>query len=188
MDIIFDNAAKPVNPAFHLFESMGHHVLIPDGSRIYKIDKNIHQQLKDLLAKDDQTGIDEWLMENNLQSLGNIDDLPVTDPPLTSISLAIAQKCNLGCSYCYAQEGGFGVKAKNMPLEMAIAAVDLLFAQNLTAHKMNSAFLGGEPLTNREALQAVTRYAKERAEAESKRINFSITTNGTLLTEDDADF
>ncbi|HTB23757.1 MAG TPA: radical SAM protein [Puia sp.] len=179
---------KALHPSFHLFESMGDHVLIPDGSRIYKIDKSIHQKLEELLAKDDQTGIDQWLMENDLQSLGKIDDEPVTDPPLTSISLAIAQKCNLGCSYCYAQEGGFGVKAKNMPLEKAISAVDLLFAQNFTAQKMNIAFLGGEPLANREALRAVTRYAKERAEAESKRIHFSITTNGTLLTEDDANF
>ncbi len=179
---------KSVHPSFHLFESMGYHVLIPDGSRIYKIDKNIHQKLEELLANNDQVGIDQWLMENDLQSLGQIDDKPVTDPPLTSISLAIAQKCNLGCSYCYAQEGGFGVKSKNMPLEKAIAAVDLLFAQNFTAQKMNIAFLGGEPLANRQALQAVTMYAKDRAEAESKRIHFSITTNGTLLTEDDADF
>jgi len=179
---------KSVHPSFHLFESIGDHVLIPDGSRIYKIDKIIHQKLEELLSNNDQVGIDQWLVENDLQSLGQIDDNPVTDPPLTSISLAIAQKCNLGCSYCYAQEGGFGVKAKNMPLEKAIAAVDLLFVQNHTAHRMNIAFLGGEPLANREALQAVTRYARERADAELKKINFSITTNGTLLTLDDADF
>jgi uncharacterized protein len=179
---------KAVSPSFHLFESLGNHVLIPDGSRIYKIDKNIHQKLEELLANNDQMGIDQWLVENDLQSISQIDDEPVRDPPLTSISLAIAQKCNLGCSYCYAQEGGFGVKAKNMPLEKAISAVDLLFAQNFTAQKMNIAFLGGEPLANREALQAVTRYAKGRAEAESKRIHFSITTNGTLLNENDADF
>lgn len=184
----FARLGKPVNPSFHLFESMGDHVLIPDGSRIYKIDKNIRLRLEELLSKNDQTGIDQWLEENDLQSLGTIGDEILPNPPLTSISLAIAQKCNLGCSYCYAQEGGFGVKAKNMPLEKAISAVDLLFAQNHTSNKMNIAFLGGEPLANREALQAVTRYAKERAVVESKRINFSITTNGTLLTEDDANF
>ncbi len=179
---------KTLNPSFHLFESLGQHVLIPDGSRIYKINKKIHQELKELLEKDDVIGIDHWLIQNDLQSLGQIDDQAVVDPPLTSISLAIAQKCNLGCSYCYAQQGEFGVKAKNMPLEKAKAAVDLLFAQNTGAHKMNIAFLGGEPLANREALQAVTRYANDRAEAEMKKVNFSITTNGTLLTTDDAEF
>src|ERR1700676_3116831 len=112
--------SKPVNPSFHFFESGGPHVLIPDGSRIYKISKNIRQTLKELVAQDDANGINQWLIKNDLQSLGKIDDQPVINPPLTSISLAIAQKCNLGCSYCYAQEGDFGVKARNMPLEKAI--------------------------------------------------------------------
>jgi uncharacterized protein len=180
--------STPVNPSFHLFESGGPHVLIPDGSRIYKISKNIRQTLKELVAQDDANGINQWLIKNDLQSLGKIDDQPVINPPLTSISLAIAQKCNLGCSYCYAQEGDFGVKARNMPLEKAIAAVNLLFDQNPTEHKMNIAFLGGEPLANREALRAVTRYAQEKAVTEEKEIHFSITTNGTLLSVDDAVF
>ena len=29
-------------------------------------------------------------------------------PSVRALSLAISQKCNLGCTYCYAQEGGFG--------------------------------------------------------------------------------
>ncbi|HEV3224970.1 MAG TPA: hypothetical protein VGZ90_18970, partial [Puia sp.] len=75
---------KPVNPSFHLFESKGQHILIPDGSRIYKISKNIHQKLEELLEKDDVIEIDRWLIENDLQSLGKINDQPVSDPPLTS--------------------------------------------------------------------------------------------------------
>ena len=53
---------------------------------------------------------------------------------------------------------------------------------------MNIAFLGGEPLANRPALQEVTRYANEKALEEGKTIQFSITTNGTLLTPADAIF
>ena len=33
---------------------------------------------------------------------GLIDDVPIVSPPLHALSLAIAQKCNLGCTYCYA--------------------------------------------------------------------------------------
>ena len=54
-----------------------------------------------------------------------IDDEPLTDPPLHALSLAIAQKCNLGCTYCYAQQGEFGGAAKNMTRETADQAVDL---------------------------------------------------------------
>ena len=28
--------------------------------------------------------------------------------PVKAVSLAVAQKCNLGCTYCYAQQGTFG--------------------------------------------------------------------------------
>jgi uncharacterized protein len=176
---------KPHNPNFHLFESSGSHILIPDGSRIYKISRSLSRDLK---SEEDPTRIDHLLKKYGLQSLGLIDDTPVTNPPLTAISLAIAQKCNLGCSYCYAQEGGFGGSEKNMPLEKAMAAVDLLFRENYSANKMNIAFLGGEPLVNRSALQQTTQYAHEKALTSGKEIHFSITTNGTLLTKEDALF
>ena len=52
--------------------------------------------------------------------------------------------------------------------------------------RLNLAFLGGEPLVNRDVLRAATRRALELARARGATINFSITTNGTLLTEDDA--
>ena len=181
-------SARPHNPNFHLFESSGSNIFIPDGSRIYKIDKKIQKLLQNLALKNNTDAIDELLKKYGLQSLGLINDAPPTDPPLTSISLAIAQKCNLGCNYCYAQEGGFGGKEKNMPLEKAIAAVDLLFRENTLANKMNIAFLGGEPLVNRPALRETTLYAYEKAMANGTEVNFSITTNGTLLTKEDANF
>ena len=75
-----------------------------------------------------------------------IDDQPLTEPPLHALSLAIAQKCNLGCTYCYAQQGEFGGTAKNMTRETADQAVDLLLAGAEPGARLNLAFLGGEPL------------------------------------------
>jgi uncharacterized protein len=189
-EIAIESAEKsrPVSPHFHLFESNGPHLLIPDGSRIYGISKKLHQLLRELTDKEDSLKIEQLLKKNDLQTTGKIDDLPVDDPPLTAISLAIAQKCNLGCTYCYAQGGDFGTNPKNMSLETALAAVDFLFAHNSSSNKMNLAFLGGEPLANRPALQQVTRYAHDKALAAGKEIHFSITTNGTLLSVEDAEF
>ena len=31
-----------------------------------------------------------------------------------ALSLAVAERCNLGCTYCYAQQGDFGGSAKAM--------------------------------------------------------------------------
>jgi uncharacterized protein len=75
-----------------------------------------------------------------------------------------------------------------MPLSEALRAVELLTGDAEPGAKLNLAFLGGEPLVNRDVLRAAARRALELAQARGATINFSITTNGTLLTEDDARF
>jgi uncharacterized protein len=177
-----------LSPHFHLFESNGQNLLVPDGSRIYGITDDIASELEQLAESQDNQLLEKFLEDHGLHSLVQIDDEPPVDPPLTAISLAIAQKCNLGCTYCYAQQGDFGVRAKNMSVETGIAAVDMLFANNTGSNKMNLAFLGGEPLSNRAALQIITTYAHEKAVLLGKEIHFSITTNGTLLNKEDAEF
>src|SRR4029079_1921351 len=107
---------------------------------------------------------------------------------LRSISLAIAQKCNLGCSYCYAEGGTFGAAEKAMPFEVAARAVQHLVDATPAGQRINIAFLGGEPLTNRQGLRAVTEFASRAAAAKGVTAGFSITTNATLLTEEDGAF
>ena len=75
-----------------------------------------------------------------------------------------------------------------MSLADALRAVDLLIDGAEPGARLNLAFLGGEPLVNRPALREATRRARELAQARGAKITFSITTNGTLLTEDDARF
>jgi len=80
--------------------------------------------------------------------------------PVHALSLAVAQKCNLGCVYCYAQQGQFGGAPKDMPLATAERAVELLLSEAATGSgRANLAFLGGEPLVNRAVLQETTRRA-----------------------------
>ena len=92
-----------------------------------------------------------------------IDDTPLASPPLRALSLAVAQKCNLGCTYCYAQQGEFGGAAKNMALTRPHRAVDLLVADAEPGARLNLAFLGGEPLVNRKVLRAATARALRTA-------------------------
>jgi len=117
-----------------------------------------------------------------------VDDTPPSRPPVRALSLAVAQKCNLGCSYCYAQGGSFGAAATSMALETALASVDLLFGEVHAGERVNLTFLGGEPLLNRAVIHAATERALAIAEERGVRVTFSITTNGTRLTADDGDF
>jgi len=110
---------------------------------------------------------------------------PETPPgPPTAISLALAQSCNLSCSYCYADAGQFGGSARRMPVEVARRAVDTL-VEGAGGRRVTLGFIGGEVLLHREALHAVVAYAEARAGAAGVPIAFSITTNGTLVTPAD---
>jgi uncharacterized protein len=54
--------------------------------------------------------------------------------------------------------------------------------------RVNLAFLGGEPLANRGVLRRATELGAALAAEAGAKIGFSITTNGTLVTDDDAAF
>jgi uncharacterized protein len=94
----------------------------------------------------------------------------------------------MGCSYCYAHQGSFGGPSKNMSFQTAIKSIELLFKDCKEGGKVQLAFLGGEPLINRDVLRAAVKYAHELAEKKNIQLGFSLTTNGTLIREDDADF
>jgi uncharacterized protein len=180
--------SSPRTPLIHLIESsLGGHLFVADGSRLFDADAELFATYR--AATDGGTeAIDELLRRAGLAGRPFIDDTPLAPPPLRALSLAIAQKCNLGCTYCYAQQGEFGGAPKNMALADALRAVDLLVGTAEPGARLNLAFLGGEPLVNRKVLRAATQRAVELAEGRGAKATFSITTNGTLLTEDDGRF
>lgn len=183
------SASAPRVPHAHLFESaLGQHLFVADGSRLFDADADLFSGFDAAMAEGRADEVAALLQRVGLDTPPLIDDTPLAPPPIHALSLAVAQKCNLGCSYCYAQQGEFGGAAKNMTLDVAERAVDLLVAGAEPGARLNLAFLGGEPLVNRRVLQAATLRAAELAGRRGATITFSITTNGTLLTEADAIF
>ncbi len=182
-------AAAPKAPQAHLIETeAGRHLFVADGSRLFDAEPDLFARCEAAMARGEADALDEALGEAGLSLRPFIDDSPLEAPPVTALSLAIAQKCNLGCGYCYAEQGDFGGPAKNMSLDEALRAVDWLVGAAEPGAKFNLAFLGGEPLVNRAALRAATERASALADARGAKVGFSITTNGTLLTGDDAEF
>jgi uncharacterized protein len=166
----------------HVFETTrGFQALIVDGSRVYSIDEPTARRLE---SEDAEAA----LKELGLSERAFVDDSPPEAMAIRSLSLAVAQKCNLGCTYCYAQQGSFGAEPQNMDEQAARRAVELLFEGARAGERVNLAFLGGEPLVNRALIVSSTEQATALARARSVRVNFSITTNGTLVTPEDAVF
>jgi uncharacterized protein len=179
--------SRPTSSEVHLIESgAGFHVMAVDGSRFYDVDQASFRRLGAAVAD----GSAETLLADIGLALPSraIDDTPPANPPVRALSLAVAQKCNLGCTYCYAQEGSFGAKPQNMAGETARQAVDLLLSEAAPGERVNLSFLGGEPLVNRSVLRGVTRYAARQAASRGVIVSFSITSNGTLIGESDGEF
>ena len=170
------------------FESRhGAHLFVVDGSRIYDVDAHLGRALEQGLA-DGEVAVQTLLDRYGLGGDPRIDDHPLQDPPMRALSLAVAQKCNLGCAYCYAQGGEFGGVAKHMSWEVAREAVLRLLKGADAGDQVNISFMGGEPLINREVIRRTTVFAAEEAGARGVRVGFSITTNGTLVDTSDAEF
>jgi uncharacterized protein len=162
-------------------------LLVTNGSRLFEVDQEVLEQL-DAAGRIGDPAVEQLLSDLGVGHAEFVDDTPLQSPPLHALSLAIAQKCNLGCSYCYAGQGDFGGPAKNMPWETARRAVELLIGNRLRGERVNLAFLGGEPLANRPVLRSATEYAASLAQDRGIKVTFSITTNGTLISEEDAAF
>jgi uncharacterized protein len=117
-------------------------------------------------------------------------DLPPADFPLNTVVLNVTNKCNLACTYCYEYgedkivDTQFGKAPKFMSEGTAEESVEFLLAQSKGMEVAHLTFFGGETLLNFPVLQKTVAYARRRAAEEGKRIEFSLTTNATLLQPD----
>lgn len=182
--------SRPGSPHFHIVKGgVKNRLLTVNGSRLHYV-----TEAEELLLRSLEENADDILLKRKLCELGldvereYVVDSPLESPPLRALSLAIAQKCNMACTYCYAEQGDFGGPVKNMPLETAFKSIDFLVSDCKPGERAQLTFLGGEPLINREAVYAAVEYAAAKAEEAGVNMSFSMTTNGTLLTEEDAHF
>lgn len=117
---------------------------------------------------------------------------PLDNFPLQSLVLNLTNQCNLSCQYCYeygedkvaTPEG----KPKFMNEEVAKASVDHLFASAQGRRAVHITFFGGETLMNFPLLKWVVAYGQEKARQTGQYLDFSLTTNGTLLSDPVIDF
>ena len=115
---------------------------------------------------------------------------PLIDDKLShgveKITLQVTQQCNLRCKYCtYSETNVAGQRVhspKVMSWETAKAGVDFLVRHSENAADVNIGFYGGEPLLQFNLIKKVVAYAEE--ELYGKGVTFSITTNGTIFTDE----
>jgi uncharacterized protein len=103
--------------------------------------------------------------------------------PLTTLVLNVNTGCNLSCSYCYKEDLDVPSAGKKMEFETAKQSIDMLLKESPDQSRYNIVFFGGEPLTNMPLIREVIEYAEPHFAKAGKVIDFSLTTNATLLTD-----
>lgn len=106
---------------------------------------------------------------------------PLTDVPLTTVVLNVNTGCNLSCSYCYKEDLDVPSAGKKMSFATARQSIEMLLKESPDRDRYNLVFFGGEPLTNLALIKQVIDYAEQRFAEHGKPVDFSMTTNGTLL-------
>ena len=177
---MFKSAPPPASahgapPWFHVIEGERPLVLLVGASRLFELDRALSDRLR--AGQGDAL---ESLREFEVPRAG----LPLEVPEPVSLSLNVAQICNLACDYCYADEGRFGSEARQMAQEVALRAIDRAI-DTAAGRRVTIGFIGGEPFLHRSLVHRCVGHARARAAAASLPISFSVATNGTLLRDDD---
>lgn len=106
-----------------------------------------------------------------------------------ALCLHIAHDCNLSCKYCFADEGSYNGKPRElMSAEVGKKALDFLVANSGNRVNLEVDFFGGEPLMNFEVIKEIVAYGRSIEKDAGKNFRFTLTTNGMLLNDEVTEF
>jgi len=192
----------------HRFEAAGKpFVYLVPSAAIYELDDTADAVLRttaqractrdDLLdALGDRDGLDSTVADLlRVQAIAHVDQptpqtpkiIPLAPFPLTTMVLNVTNQCNLSCTYCYEYgedkivDTENGRQPKFMSEETARQSVEFVLKESGTNPAAHITFFGGETLMNFPVLQKTIGYARARAAELGKTVDFSLTTNATLL-------
>ena len=166
-------------------------VQIPETAR-----KNAEAELsKTYPAEDVKEALDEVQELINAEELYTKDiyqtyvtDFKARKTVVKALCLHIAHDCNLGCKYCFAEEGEYHGRRALMSLEVGKKALDFLVANSGKRRNLEVDFFGGEPLMNWQVVKDLVAYGRELEKTNDKHFRFTLTTNGVLLNDEVQEF
>lgn len=104
-------------------------------------------------------------------------------PTVSHLDLDLTLACNLRCTYCFKVKDN-----EHQDLQIALDAITWLIYASGHASKLTVAMIGGEPTMRFDVIKQLVPFATRRAAQHGKTIHFSVTTNGTLASDELVDF
>lgn len=112
------------------------------------------------------------------------------EPVINLIYLIMTDECNFYCKYCFIRHTKGATNFGKMDFRTAKNAVDYFIKQIRMDGRKTVIFYGGEPLVNFEVMKKISDYIrrKEREKAFRGDVVLNIVTNGSLVTDEVAQF
>ena len=123
------------------------------------------------------------LLDNQAVRFGDAEP-DISTMPITHLDLDPTEACNLRCSYCFKGK----LRGRNMSLETAKQSVRFLVKYSGAIRNISVAMLGGEPLLAFPLMKKWVPWASRYCEQRGKKLNFQVTTNGTVFDQEHHDF
>ena len=96
---------------------------------------------------------------------------------ISNLTFIVTDDCNYNCSYCLQNK-----EKKNITHETIKAAVDFFYPHLKSRDKIRIGFYGGEPLLAFDKIKYTVLLLEGKNQEEKKDLEFTMTTNGSLLT------
>lgn len=112
----------------------------------------------------------------------------ILDSSLHMLTLQVTQNCNLRCRYCV-YSGSYINRQhtnKRMSYETAQMAIDFYLAHSMQTPKLRFGFYGGEPTLEMPLIEKCVAYILQNAKG--KEVEFNLTTNATMLNDENLRF
>lgn len=152
-------------------------------------------RLKDRYAEEDieeaYSDIQKLIQEEMLYSEDLYEDIAKDSSGMDYIKalcLNVIHDCNLRCKYCFADEGEYHGKREIMSVETGKKAIDFVIASSGPRKNIEIDLFGGEPLMAFNNIKEIVDYARSREKESGKNIRFTMTTNATLLNDENMEY
>jgi uncharacterized protein len=162
-----------------------------DSGDAFRINQDLADQVRRIKRNPGECSINQkkevidFICEQN-QNLSELyrqqDILSAETKYLKSISLNVAQDCNMRCKYCYGNGGTYSQNGY-MNFDTAVRAINW-FARSSPQRKLSVIFFGGEPLLNFILIKYLVHYIENAGHLKHKQFEYSITTNGTIFNQE----
>jgi uncharacterized protein len=188
------------NRDYHVFTLHGDTILTLPSGELYHLD-GLASDLMNLGECTLETALDKLgskydshIIEKAYREMDYVLSRPVRDHrntrmprELRALCLNITHKCNLACTYCFAEKLTEG-NAGTMTPEVVRSALEYLCRESGYVHRLQVDFFGGEPLLAFDLVKMGVEYGRELEKKYDKKFLFTLTTNALLLTDEVVDF